>query len=37
MDRDTLAKRLGHVSSLTIEKIYGHLYPGTEKDAISDF
>lgn len=36
MDRDTLGKRLWHVSSLTIEKIYGHLYPSTEKDAISD-
>lgn len=36
MDRETLAKRLGHSSSITIEKIYGHLYPSTEKDAILD-
>lgn len=35
MDRETLAKRLGHSSSITIEKVYGHLYPSTEKDAIS--
>ncbi|GAA3722853.1 tyrosine-type recombinase/integrase [Salinicoccus jeotgali] len=35
MDRETLAKRLGHASSVTIEKVYGHLYPSTEKDAIS--
>ncbi|WP_271397810.1 site-specific integrase [Salinicoccus roseus] len=34
MDRETLAKRLGHSSSITIEKYYGHLYPGTEKGAI---
>ncbi|WP_169336658.1 tyrosine-type recombinase/integrase [Salinicoccus albus] len=36
MDRETLAKRLGHSSSITIEKVYGHLYPSTEKDAISE-
>lgn len=35
MDRETLAKRLGHSSSITIERVYGHLYPSTEKDAIS--
>lgn len=36
IDCETLAKRLGHSSSITIEKIYGHLYPSTEKDAILD-
>lgn len=34
MDKATLAKRLGHSSSVTIEKVYGHLYPSTEKSAI---
>lgn len=34
MDRSTLAKRLGHTSSQTVEKVYGHLYPSTEKSAI---
>ncbi|MEK4555586.1 tyrosine-type recombinase/integrase [Jeotgalicoccus sp. FSL K6-3177] len=34
MDRDTLRKRLGHSSTATIEKYYGHLYPSTEKSAI---